>query len=82
MRARLAPLLVALAGSLCVTPASAQGNGALPTGEAWLAARDALDAWPEAGLYDLKLPSIDRQDTLQLSGYRGKKVLLIQFASW
>jgi hypothetical protein len=77
-----APLVACLAALLCALPASAQRSDPPPTGEAWLAARDALEAWPEAGLFDLKLPSIDRSETLRLSGYRGKKVLLIQFASW
>jgi hypothetical protein len=82
MSRHLAPLGACLAALLCALPASAQRSDPLSTGEAWLAARDALEAWPEAGLYDLKLPSIDRRETLRLSGYRGKKALLIQFASW
>jgi hypothetical protein len=30
----------------------------------------------------LVLPTIDGQETVDLAGLRGKKVLLIQFASW
>jgi hypothetical protein len=78
----LVPLTTVLAVMLCAMPVTAQRGSSLPTGEAWLAARATTTEWPEAGLYDLKLPSIDRQKTLQLSDFRGKKVLLIQFASW
>ena len=31
---------------------------------------------------DFILPSIDGKNTIQLSDYRGKKVLLLHFASW
>lgn len=31
---------------------------------------------------DFILPSIDGDDVIQLSDYRGKKVLLLHFASW
>ena len=31
---------------------------------------------------DFILPSIDGDDMIQLSDYRGKKVLLLHFASW
>lgn len=31
---------------------------------------------------DFVLPSIDGKDDIQLSKYRGKKVLLLHFASW
>jgi hypothetical protein len=87
--ARTVPLLACVITALLIAPvAAAQRGETLPGGADWLAATDSqdpehpFDAWPEAGLYDLKLPSIDRTDTLRLSGYRGKKVLLIQFASW
>ena len=31
---------------------------------------------------DLELPTIDRERTMRLSDLRGKRVLLIEFASW
>lgn len=31
---------------------------------------------------EVRLPTIDRARTVSLSGLRGKKVLLIEFASW
>ncbi len=31
---------------------------------------------------DLRLPTIDGKRTIRLSDLRGKKVMLIQFASW
>ncbi len=31
---------------------------------------------------EVRLPTIDRVETIALSDYRGKKVLLIEFASW
>ena len=31
---------------------------------------------------DVELPTIDRERTLRLSELRGKRVLLIEFASW
>ncbi len=31
---------------------------------------------------ELRLPTIDRDKTIGLHGLRGKKVLLIEFASW
>ena len=31
---------------------------------------------------DFTLPSIDGDESIQLSDYRGKKVLLLHFASW
>ncbi len=31
---------------------------------------------------DFKLPSIDGDKTISLSDFRGKKVLLVHFASW
>ena len=31
---------------------------------------------------ELRLPTIDRGRTLGLSQFRGKKILLIEFASW
>lgn len=33
-------------------------------------------------LIDLELPTIDGTETMRLSDLRGKKTLLIQFASW
>ena len=33
-------------------------------------------------LPDLELPTIDGKQTLRLSDFRGKKLLLIEFASW
>ena len=39
---------------------------------------------PEVGTYhpDFVLPRIDNNEPLRLSDYRGRKVLLIHFASW
>jgi hypothetical protein len=31
---------------------------------------------------DVRLPTIDRADWLALSDFRGRKLLLIEFASW
>lgn len=31
---------------------------------------------------DVRLPTIDREDWIALSDFRGTKVLLIEFASW
>jgi len=36
----------------------------------------------DAPFPDLVLPTIDGQDAVRLSDHRGKKVLLIEFASW
>lgn len=38
----------------------------------------------EVGAYlpDLELPTIDGESTIRLSALRGKKLLLVQFASW
>ena len=33
-------------------------------------------------LPDLRLPTLDRKGAMRLSSLRGKKVLLIEFASW
>ncbi len=33
-------------------------------------------------LPDVRLPTIDGEQTVRLSDYRGKKLLLIEFASW
>lgn len=42
------------------------------------------DAWTTVGarIPDLQLPLIDRKSTFDLASLRGKRVLLIQFASW
>lgn len=39
---------------------------------------------PKVGEFhpDFLLPSIDRNEPVRLSDYRGKKVLLVHFASW
>ncbi len=60
------PLLALLVGSVTASTAPAQDFGM------------------QAGklLIDLELPSIDGSETLRLSGFRGAKTLLIQFASW
>lgn len=44
----------------------------------------ALAGEPEVGeLYpELRLPTIDGSQTISIRGLRGKKVLLIEFASW
>ncbi len=33
-------------------------------------------------LVDLELPTVDGERTIRLSSLRGKKLLLVQFASW
>ena len=33
-------------------------------------------------LPDLRLPTLDRKGAVRLSSFRGKKLLLIEFASW
>ena len=49
----------------------------------------ATPAWAGEGdlrvnevLPDRRLPTVTRGETLSLSGLRGKKLLLIEFASW
>ena len=41
-------------------------------------------AEPQVGtpIPELRLPTIERDKTISLHGLRGKKVLLIEFASW
>ncbi len=37
---------------------------------------------PGQFLPDLELPTIDGEETLRLSDFRGTRLLLVQFASW
>jgi len=37
---------------------------------------------PGQHLFDIELPTIDGSKTLRLSDFRGKKLLLVEFASW
>ena len=63
---------VTFAGALVAALAAAA-----PAGEGEPALAEIGDVLP-----DLRLPTIDGEQTIQLSDYRGKKVLLIEFASW
>lgn len=45
-----------------------------------LAAQTAYEV--EKPLLDLRLPTIDGKRTIDLADYRGKRLLLIEFASW
>ncbi len=59
-------LAVALVGALMTTVAAAQST-----------------PWKKGQLVpELRLPTIDGSKTIALSELRGKKVLLIEFASW
>ena len=60
------PALVLATLALCAAPAPAQEIG---FGEGQF-------------LPDFELPTIDGERTIRLSELRGKRVLLIQFASW
>ena len=45
--------------------------------------QDVSIGWREGELLpDLELPTIDGAETHRLSDFRGKKLLLVQFASW
>ena len=60
------PLGIALAAALMTTAATAQST-----------------PWKTGQLVpELRLPTIDGSRTIALSELRGKKVLLIEFASW
>lgn len=62
----LAFLVIAAAWSLAALPSAATP------------AQTAVgEAFP-----DLVLPTVDGQQTVRLSDHRGKRVLLIEFASW
>ena len=47
-------------------------------------ARDPVEVGREVGMSfpDFELPTIDGARTLRLSDLRGKRILLIEFASW
>jgi len=52
-----------------------------------LAAAEAFAAGPAQttvgeAFPDLVFPTVDGEDTVRLSDHRGKRVLLIEFASW
>jgi len=51
---------------------------------ACIASQNAMAFRPEVGkpLAGFTLPRIDNGDPVSLSDYRGKKLLLIMFASW
>ncbi len=74
---------------LAMAMAIASGGG-LALGEDDVADRelprsgDVEIAWPAVGqaLPDVRLPTLDREGAVRLSSFRGKKLLLIEFASW
>ena len=63
------PLALLILGSLA---SAAHGGGEV----------DFARARPGEEHPDVRLPTIDRADWVALSDFRGKKVLLIEFASW
>lgn len=62
--------------SLVALALSFVGLGAVPFGQT------SFGFAPGDRLLDLELPTIDGERTIRLSALRGRKLLLIQFASW
>jgi hypothetical protein len=71
--------LVLVAGAL--TPAIGE-DSVLETGLLESGSAEAGPVVVGEPLPDLRLPTLDRQGAVRLSSFRGKKVLLIEFASW
>ncbi|MEM7306404.1 MAG: hypothetical protein AAF682_07035 [Planctomycetota bacterium] len=67
-----APSVLVSAGLAALCAAVLAGSGSAQLGNPWAIGEP---------LPDLRLPTIDG-DTLALSDLRGKKVILIEFASW
>ena len=88
---RLSSLCLLLALCLAARPVrgAPQASGSSGAVEPSAAREDASERAPELFgwqpgqlLPDLELPRIDGQGSLRLSSLRGRRLLLIQFASW